>query len=229
MPLDAKILTGRSEGHLVPFADPGIRVHREAHAALVALAEGGRRAGFELRVRSSFHGFAAQARIWNDKALGRRTICDDAGVQLDTSGFAAPALLHAILRWSALPGASRHHWGTDVDVYDGRAEDGGARIELLPQEAYEGGTCADFEAWLGASCSQLGFFRPYARDLGGVAPEWWHISYAPVSTHWLDALSVGMLREAIEAEAETTPLALTPTVMERLDEIHARYVLNVGV
>ena len=24
----------------------------------------------------------------------------------------------AILLWSALPGASRHHWGTDFDVFD---------------------------------------------------------------------------------------------------------------
>ncbi|MCZ8486094.1 D-alanyl-D-alanine carboxypeptidase family protein [Vibrio lentus] len=25
--------------------------------------------------------------------------------------------LSAILRWSALPGASRHHWGCDFDVF----------------------------------------------------------------------------------------------------------------
>ncbi len=24
----------------------------------------------------------------------------------------------AMLRWSAVPGASRHHWGTEIDIFD---------------------------------------------------------------------------------------------------------------
>jgi len=27
----------------------------------------------------------------------------------------------SILRWSALPGTSRHHWGTDLDIIDAKA------------------------------------------------------------------------------------------------------------
>ena len=35
--------------------------------------------------------------------------------------LAPDALIETILLWSALPGGSRHHWGTDVDVFDAAA------------------------------------------------------------------------------------------------------------
>jgi hypothetical protein len=37
---------------------------------------------------------------------------------LDALQLGETERLHAILHWSALPGTSRHHWGTDLDIYD---------------------------------------------------------------------------------------------------------------
>ena len=37
-----------------------------------------------------------------------------------------------ILEWSALPGASRHHWGSEFDVFDLAALPEGYRVQLLP-------------------------------------------------------------------------------------------------
>ena len=39
-----------------------------------------------------------------------------------------------------------------------------------------------------------GFFRPYGEDRGGVAPERWHLSFAPLSHEMERALTPAMLR-----------------------------------
>ena len=38
------------------------------------------------------------------------------------------------MRWSAIPGSSRHHWGTDLDVYDAAAVTPDYQVQLTPQE-----------------------------------------------------------------------------------------------
>ena len=92
-----------------------------------------------------------------------------------------PAAVEAILLWSALPGASRHHWGTDVDVVDRSACPPGYRPQLMTAEFAPRGIFAKLDGWLAANMGHFGFFRPYTRDRGGVLPEPWHLSYAPVS------------------------------------------------
>jgi len=42
--------------------------------------------------------------------------------------------VRAILHWSALPGASRHHWGTEIDVIDRAALADGRKAQLIPAE-----------------------------------------------------------------------------------------------
>jgi hypothetical protein len=69
----------------------------------------------------------------------------------------------------------------------------------------------------------FGFFRPYATDRGGVSPEPWHLSYAPVAQRAQAAISAGKLRavladSVIEGKEE---------VLAALDRNFATYVLNV--
>jgi hypothetical protein len=68
-----------------------------------------------------------------------------------------------------------------------------------------------------------GFFRPYGNDRGGVAPEPWHLSYAPVAERALGQLSVEVLRALLEERAVAGKVEL----LNRLDEIHRRYVASV--
>ena len=96
----------------------------------------------------------------------------------------------AILWWSALPGASRHHWGTDFDVMDARAMPAGYKLQVVPAEYLAGGPFHRLTTWLDAHMHAFGFFRPYTTDRGGVSPEPWHLSYAPVAQRAQAALSV---------------------------------------
>ena len=136
-------------------------------------------------------------------------------------------IVYAILRWSALPGASRHHWGTDIDVYDENARPPDYEIELIPEEVHEGGMFAPLHEWIDrriASGTSHGFFRPYDRDRQGVAPERWHLSYGPVASQCEDALSVDILRGALLA----SDIELKATVIEHLDDIYQRFVINTN-
>ena len=86
-----------------------------------------------------------------------------------------------------------------------------------------GGCYERLGGWLDSNMGRFGFFRPYALDRGGVQPEPWHLSYAPISVPALEVLSLSVLREAIEA----ADIPGKQTVLDRLPELYQRYVLNV--
>jgi len=70
---------------------------------------------------------------------------------------------------------------------------------------------------------RFGFFRPYRTDRGGVGPEPWHLSYAPVALPALESLSLSTLRHVLE-ESE---IAGKSHVLNRLPEIYTRYLLSI--
>jgi LAS superfamily LD-carboxypeptidase LdcB len=214
-------LTGLDASHLVVLAD-GHRLQPGAAQALLRLQEDARRAGFDLAVASSHRSFARQLAIFNGKALGQRPVHDDHGTPVDMAGLSDRQKLGAILRFSALPGTSRHHWGTDLDVYDKAAVAAAYPVQLTPAEVAEGGPFHRLHHWLDqqmAAGNSHGFYRPYAQDHGGIAPERWHLSYAPVSASCDWRISAPDL---IEIWGDR--LALGAAVRDMLEEILQRYV-----
>ena len=215
-------LIGRDETHLVEFS-PGRRLCAEASQALVALQADARDAGFELAVASAHRNFERQQLIFNGKARGKRPVHDDRGEALDLEVLPPREALHAILRFSALPGGSRHHWGTDLDVYDAGAIPPGYQLQLSPQEVAPGGMFDPMHRWLDermARDESHGFYRPYELDRGGVAPERWHLSYAPLALDCARVFSAELLSEAWEG----VDLALRPEIEGELDALVTRYM-----
>ncbi len=226
----AAVLTGQTYEHLCSAREAealGARVHREVVAPFLRLKERARDAGFDLRILSGFRSFERQLAIWNDKVAGERPVLDSEGRPIDIWSLDERDLVFAILRWSALPGTSRHHWGTDLDVYDERARPEGYNVELLPEEVAAGGMFGPLHAWLDeriAAGQSAAFYRPYDEDRGGVAPERWHLSYAPVAAFWARRLTADTLHRALR----DTNLALKETVFLHLEEIVERFVRNTN-
>jgi len=189
-------LTGQDQGHL--DADSlSVALHRSVIGPWQALVEDARIEGFDLVVASSFRSFDRQALIWNAKANGQRPVLDDQDNPIDIKQLDAWELLQAILRWSAIPGASRHHWGTDIDVYDRSTVESDYVPQLIQAEVSQGGPFEPLHEWLDeyiAKGHSHGFFRPYQNDFGGVAPERWHLSYAPLSKLFQQQLSLEILK-----------------------------------
>lgn len=166
-------------------------VHESVLKPLTQLRQKAADAGFELAIASSFRSFERQLSIWQGKVTGERPLLCAQGRELSLEQLTSEQLLWSILRWSALPGTSRHHWGTDFDVYDASAVAASYQLQLTTDEYQQGGPFAAFSQWLNdimAAKDSCGFFRPYSVDLGGVAPEPWHISYRPVAQQYSRAL-----------------------------------------
>lgn len=221
---------GQSEAHLCDpamVAGLGAPMHRDVVAPFLALRSQAREVGFDLKVLSGFRGFERQLSIWNRKVTGELPLLDSEARPLDVSTMSAVEIVFAILRWSALPGASRHHWGTDLDIYDAAACPPGYQVDLVPAEVDDAGMFGPMHRWLDrrmATGLAQGFYRPYDRDRGGVAPERWHLSHAPTAAAFQQRLTPALLRDAIGR----ADLRLRDTVLEYLDEIFDRFVINVN-
>jgi LAS superfamily LD-carboxypeptidase LdcB len=222
--LHAQALTGRCTTHVQALAGSKLKLHPALFAPLAAMRAAAASDGIALEPVSAFRDFDHQLAIWNAKFRGERVLLGRDGAPLRPRPQTEPGLIEAILLWSALPGASRHHWGTDLDVIDRSGLAAGAQPQLTRAEFAIDGPFARLEAWLSAHCEQFGFFRPYDRDRGGVQPEPWHLSFAELAEPALEALTLEVLREALSG----VDLAGSASVLEKLPEIHARYVRGVA-
>ena len=216
-------LTGRARTHVVQRDDLGAAVHPEALDAFVAMKAGAAAAGIDMAITSAFRDFEAQQRIWNLKWRGERTLYDAHGNAREHAALSPDELMEAILCWSALPGASRHHWGTEIDVVDRAAIPEGYRVQLVPSEAAPGGVFHRLHCWLDDNMSRYGFFRPYRTFRGGVHPEAWHLSYAAVAVPALEALTP----ELVAAAVASGEMLGKDVVLARMDELHVRYVASI--
>ena len=224
--LTAQQLTGQDESHLITLPS-GHRLEAKAALAFESLQADALEAGFELEIASSYRSFDRQCAIWNGKALGLRPVHDDSGRPVVFREMAVGEQIQAIMRFSALPGTSRHHWGSDLDVFDARAMPANYQLQLSPGEVEAGGIFDPLHSWLDgrmAAIQSHDFFRPYNVDRGGVAPERWHLSFAPLSMACESVCSESLIRSVLE----TGNIELWEAVEADLEILLQRYVSIPG-
>jgi len=218
-----QVLTGQSMDMLeTVYQGRSLMLHREVLPYWRELEEYAATAGLAVQIASAWRGFDRQCLIWNGKAAGERKVLDECGIPLDISLLSEDQLLFAMLRWSAVPGCSRHHWGTDLDVYDGAAMPAGYEVQLVTSECVGDGVFAGLHRWLDEVLLQTGsvFYRPYSRDFGGIAPERWHLSCRPVAKEFDELLDEGRLIDWIM----TQDIALKDRIYLHWHDIFHRYV-----
>lgn len=218
----ARLLTGFDETALVEL-ELRHRLLPQVKAAYQQMQQAALLDGIGLALVSSYRSFAQQARIWTAKYTGQRAVYNKAQQQVDITSLNGFARMEAILLYSALPGASRHHWGTDLDVFDKAAVAEDYQVQLLDAEYQPGGPFYALDQWLHQHASDFGFFRPYQRDQGGVAKEAWHLSYRPLAEGYLKSFDETMLYQAI-AQSE---LPDKPLLLEHIPLIFQRYVCTI--
>lgn len=197
--LTPQMLTGRSTEHLMVLTG-NHRLQPQAVEAFQAMQQAAKVAGFDLQPASTFRDFYRQLAIWNGKFRGERPVLDKESQPIDISQLDDAARCEAILRWSALPGASRHHWGSDLDIYDPSLLPAEAKLQLEPWEYQTGGYFYPLTQWLSAHMAEFGFYRPFSEESGGVAVEPWHLSYRPLAVTAAQLLTPKILLEAWQAE-----------------------------
>lgn len=213
---------GLDSSHIVKI-NPQHGLIEPAKLAFEAMQIAAQNDGIDLQLVSSFRSFERQLAIWQSKWSGQKTILDIHGSPLDFQDMDDVQKVHGIMTWSALPGASRHHWGTDMDVFDKRSVESCAQpFELVSTEYEKGGPCYLLNCWLDAHAKTFGFYRPYHEYNGGVAPEPWHLSYQPVAEKIIEKLDTQRLKEQITS----TEIGGKKVILQYLDTLFQRYTLN---
>lgn len=234
---DSQRAMGLLKDHLCTDKTFGVELDPEAGAALQRLADRAEAAGLSLAVASGYRDYARQLTIFNGKVRGQRNVHDDDGAVVPPPESPDLAWLHAILRFSALPGTSRHHWGTDFDVWSPDAVEADYVLQLTPAEYANGGVFGELSDWLGdliARDDAEGFYRPYNSDRGGVAPEPWHLSYRPRADYWRAQLQLERLETLWRTEDDsvipgvTESLAVADLVIAHGDMLLERYVDRIA-
>lgn len=217
-------LFGLEDEHLVT-AQSGHLLHEQTMHALEIMQQAAHEQGFNIAIASSFRSFDRQLLIWNNKFNGLRPVFNRQGEQLNMDELDDWHKVQSILLYSALPGTSRHHWGTDIDIYDNAAVNTDYKLQLEPHEYENGGPFAALTNWLSDNMAEFGFYRPYLEDLGGVAPELWHLSHTSSAAQYANAFK----------QHETELLALfakqgiagLEAIEQNLDYILTNYVYSV--
>lgn len=219
MQVTANMITGKTREHLARL-DADCQLHIDVIQPFHAMQQAAAEQGIALQVASGFRSYERQLAIWNAKASGERVVFGGQGEVLDTSSMSDTDLMSAILHWSAIPGCSRHHWGTDMDVWDAAAVSADYSLQLIPEEYAGNGPFAALNTWLDIHAERFGFTRPYEIDTGGVAPEPWHLSYFPVARQFERQLDITFVRKILDNKT----LALRDCLINHLDEIFPRYI-----
>ena len=89
------------------FYDESIRLLPEAGKAFVAMREAALEEGIEIEIVSAYRSYERQKFIWNRKFYSNAK-----------KGISPMENINKIIEYSTLPGTSRHHWGTDIDIID---------------------------------------------------------------------------------------------------------------
>lgn len=224
--MDQLLSLGLSEHRLVAH-DESTLLDAEASQQFRLLQRDARAAGFELVAASSYRSYASQLTIFNAKWRGERPVLDDSDRSLSRESHSDEQWLHRILRFSALPGTSRHHWGTDLDIFDPTLLPEGQKLALTPSEFSETGYFSELTDWLSdaiVSRQSHGFQRPYDVDRGGVSIEPWHLSYQPRAEQLRRLQSPDALIELWDRSPHLRPEGYN-LVSQCLDEIFLRYVI----
>lgn len=155
-------------------------------AALTKLAAAAHAAGFDIQVVSATRNFTTQKAIWEQKFSGQRAV---GGKNLAATVKDEEKRALEILRFSSMPGTSRHHWGTDMDLHEAKITG-----PALHNSTFKQGRGKAFHDWLTANAPTYGFCQPYNGDPAernggkyahGYQEERWHWSYRPISADYL--------------------------------------------
>ncbi|MEA1873077.1 MAG: M15 family metallopeptidase [Bacteroidota bacterium] len=154
---------------------PEVYLRTQTYEAFLKMRETALKDDINLTIKSGTRDFYVQRYLWNQKFTGQRS--NGAGyIDQNLSDSAKTA---QVLTYSAMPGISRHHWGTDID------------INSTNHEYFHSDKGKKVYDWLQKNANDFGFYQvyiPFGEDRKtGFNPEEWHWTYKPESDKFTKA------------------------------------------
>ena len=156
----------------------------EVYEAFDRMRAAAAKKGIEMKVVSAYRSYNRQREIWNAKYK-----------VFTQEGLEPKDVIKKIITYSTLPGTSRHHWGTDIDIIDNANPQSGD--VLLTEKFYDDGPSSALREWMNDNAAAYGFFEVYTNNPNrkGFAHEPWHYTYHPLSKSYLEVLTTHALSE----------------------------------
>ncbi|MFT4679615.1 MAG: D-alanyl-D-alanine carboxypeptidase [Flavobacteriales bacterium] len=144
---------------------PGLYLRIETYEAFKKMADQAAKDGVKLTIVSATRNFNYQKGIWERKWNKPKYM-----------GWQSMNKTQDILRYSSMPGTSRHHWGTDID------------LNQLENSWFEQAEGKKLYNWLTLHGADFGFQQVYTSQENGrtgYQEEKWHWSYMPLAKNFL--------------------------------------------
>lgn len=215
-------LSGLSDQHIHYLTDK-IGIHKRIVSDFTKMQQAAFTDGIEIDIASGFRSFDRQLSIFNRKLTGKLPVYDQNQQQVCIDTLSIVDKLDSILLFSAIPGASRHHWGTDMDVYS-KVLLNGKSLQLEAWEYELGGPLHALTAWLDKNMASFGFYRPYDVYRGGVAAEPWHLSHRLIASEFEKQFQCDDLRICLEQ----SNIENKDDILEHLSKLYQKFVTNVN-
>ncbi len=146
------------------------KMQKDTKVAFQKMKNEAAKEGINIEVVSAYRSFEKQKQIFENKYR-----------QFILEGLSPSEAITKIIEYSTIPGTSRHHWGTDIDIIDANFP----RPEsVLEEEHYYGdGPYCKLKEWLNEHSEKHGFYEVYTNNPSrkGFKYEPWHFSYKPIS------------------------------------------------
>jgi len=192
------------------------KMHRETKSALKRMSDAAASENIKVEIVSAYRSFQRQKEIFEGKY--NRFIAE---------GLTPLAAIEKIIAYSTIPGTSRHHWGTDIDIIDGNAV---RPSSVLQAKNFHGkGPFCKMKEWLDTHAESFGFYEVYTDNpqRKGFEYEPWHFSYAAVSKPMLLAyrdldLKTVFLKEKIKGSTHFTDDFITRYRKENILDINPK-------
>ncbi len=163
-------LIGKDESSIVGSSYT-TKMHKETSAAFQKMKAAALIENIDIELVSAYRSFQRQKEIFEGKYK-----------RFTTKGISPKQAIEKIIEYSTIPGTSRHHWGTDIDVIDANAKPRPKSV-LQPKHFHGEGPFCKLKDWLNKNANSFGFYEVYTDNprRKGFKYEPWHFSYAPVS------------------------------------------------
>lgn len=165
------LLTGRKR----PLLGSQNLLQKTAHKAFAQMHRAALEDDIDIRILSGYRHFNDQLKIWNRKYTHYKK-----------KNLAEEDIFNRISTYSAIPGTSRHHWGTEIDIIDSNAPRPKAGF-LVPQHYQKNGIYSRLYEWMNKNGPDFGFYLVYTdnKNRMGFNFEPWHYSFEPLAKNYL--------------------------------------------
>ena len=140
----------------ITFLTENIGIHHQSKDDWLSMCAAAKQDGLDIAIASGFRNFERQLLIWQLKVRGERAVYSLEGSPINTEELEPADLITAIMLFSALPGASRHHWGNRYRCFMHQILlPDGYQLQLTASEYAEKGPLYPLHQWLKALRQRL--------------------------------------------------------------------------